>query len=231
VSGAVLLDVDGTLVDSNWIHTLAWSRALRACGVEGVAMARIHPLVGMGADRLVEELLGHPVDGASDAHHAAYEELRPDVRALPGARDLVRALHERGLAVVLASSSKEDELEFLRQVLEVDDWVDGATSADDAEQSKPSPDIFRAALEVAGVEAADAAVVGDTRWDVQAATELGLPTVGVCTGGTRPDELRAAGAAEVYEDPTALLADLDDSLLARLGSPGFAAPGRGGPGP
>lgn len=213
---AALLDVDGTLVDSNWIHTLAWSRALRSCGVEGVAMARIHPLVGMGADRLVDELLGHPVDGVSDAHHAEYERLRPDVRALPGAADLVRALHERGLAVVLASSSKEDELAFLREVLDVDAWIAGATSADDAEASKPSPDIFRAALEVAGVDPAHAAVVGDTRWDVEAASELGLPTVAVCTGGGRPGELRAAGAAEVHDDPAALLAALDDSLLARL---------------
>lgn len=216
MTGAALLDVDGTLVDSNWIHTLAWSRALRACGVEGVAMARIHPLIGMGADRLVDELLGHPVDGASDAHHEEYEKLRPDVRPLPGASDLVRALHERGLAVVLASSSKEDELEFLREVLDVDDWIVGATSSDDAETSKPSPDIFGAALKVAGVEAAQAAVVGDTRWDVEAASELGLATVAVCTGGNRPGELRAAGAAEVHDDPAALLAALDDSLLARL---------------
>lgn len=215
--GAALLDVDGTLVDSNWIHTLAWSRALRACGEEGVPMARIHPLVGMGADRLVEELLGRTVDGASDAHHAEYERLRPDVRPLPGATDLVRALHERGLAVVLASSSKEDELEFLREVLDVDDWIIGATSSDDADESKPSPDIFGAALEVAGVEAGHAAVVGDTRWDIEAAHALGLPTVAVCTGGWRPGELRAAGAAEVHDDPAALLAALDDSLLVRLG--------------
>lgn len=214
---AVLLDVDGTLVDSNWIHTLAWSRALRSLGVEGVAMNRIHPLIGMGADRFVEELLGHPVDGAGDAHHAEYEKLRPDVRPLAGARDLVRALHERGLAVVLASSSKADELEFLREVLDVDDWIVGATSSDDAEESKPSPDIFGAALRVADVAASAAAVVGDTRWDVEAASDLDLPTVAVLTGGSREDELRAAGAAEVHDDPAALLAALDDSLLSRLG--------------
>jgi HAD superfamily hydrolase (TIGR01509 family) len=213
-AGSVLLDVDGTLVDSNWIHTLAWSRALRSCGVEGVAMARIHPLVGMGADRLVEALIGRPVDGASDAHHEEYERLRPDVRPLPGARDLVRALHDRGLAVVLASSSKEDELAFLREVLEVDDWIVGATSSDDAEASKPAPDIFAAALEVAG--GGPAAVVGDTRWDVEAAAALDLPAVVVLTGGGRPGELRAAGAAEVHDDPAGLLAALDDSLLVRL---------------
>jgi HAD superfamily hydrolase (TIGR01509 family) len=213
--GAVLLDVDGTLVDTVWLHVVAWSRALRGLGVD-VPMARLHPLVGMGADRFVTELLGHEVDGAGQAHHDEFVRLRPEVRPLPGGRDLVRTLHERGLTVVLASSSEKDELDFFRELLEVDDWIDGATSSADADESKPSPDIFAAALKQAGSPADRTVVVGDTVWDVQAAQALGIAPIGLLTGGARADELEAEGAAATYADPAALVDDLADSPIGRL---------------
>ncbi|MCU1452596.1 MAG: putative haloacid dehalogenase-like hydrolase [Acidimicrobiales bacterium] len=213
--GAVLLDVDGTLVDTVWLHVLAWSRALRSLGVD-VPMSRLHPLVGMGADRFVSELLGREVPGAGDAHHDEFVLLRPDVRCLPGARDLVRTLHERGLIVVLASSSEADELDFFREVLDVDDWLEAATSSSDASASKPSPDIFAAALERAGTPADRAVVVGDTVWDVQAAQKLGVASIGLLTGGARARELEAEGAAATYADPAALVDDLADSPIGRL---------------
>lgn len=216
---AVLLDVDGTLVDTNWIHTVAWARALRRCG-RLVPMHRIHPLVGMGADLLVEELVGEEVPGASEAHHDEYEALRPDVRLLPGARELIRAVHDLGLAVVLASSSKEDELDFLRTLLDAEDWLSAATSSGDAEVSKPAPDIFAAALDRVGVAPERAIVVGDTVWDVQAADRAGLSTVGLLTGGTRGIELLGAGAVEVHEDPAALCRALAGSAIARLAATG-----------
>ena len=213
--GTVLLDVDGTLVDTNWIHTLAWARALRRHD-HVVAMYRIHRLVGMGADRLIDELLGHDVPGIGDTHHEEYEALRPEVRLLPGAVDLVRAVHGAGLRVVLASSAREDELAFVRGLLDVDDLLDAATSADDAEVSKPAPDIFRAGLDRVGGTPGRAVVVGDTVWDMHAATDAGMTGIGVLTGGARGEELVAAGAAEVYEDAAALAAALDESVFGSL---------------
>lgn len=213
--GAVLFDVDGTLVDSSWIHTVAWARAFRDVG-EVVPMHRIHPLVGMGADRLIREVLGRDEPAASEAHHAEYEAMRPEVRVLPGARELVRAVHEAGLRAVLASSSKQDELDFLREVLEVEDWIAGATSSTDAEESKPAGDIFAAGLRIAGVDPGHAVTVGDTAWDVRSAAEVGLPCIGVLTGGWREAELRDAGAVEVHRDAAALLDALSSSAIAPL---------------
>jgi len=213
--GAVLLDVDGTLVDTNWIHTMAWARALRRHD-HVVPMHRIHPLVGMGADRLVDELLGHDVPGIGDTHHEEYEALRPEVRLLPGAVDLIRSLEHAGLQVVLASSAREDELAFVRELLDVDDLLAAATSSDDAEVSKPAPDIFRAGLDRVRTAPARAVVVGDTVWDMHAAVDAGITGIGVLTGGARGAELIAAGAAEVYEDAAALSEALYESVIGSL---------------
>jgi len=214
-SGVVLLDVDGTLLDTNFLHTVAWARALRRHDIV-VPMARILPLIGMGADRLATELLGHGVEDIDKTHHDEFERLRPEVRVLPGAQQLVRALHDRGALVVLSSSAREDELEFFRSLLDVDDCLAAATSSDDAEQSKPDPEIFTAALERLDASPDRAMVVGDTVWDVKAAADAGMATVAVLSGGIHRAELEAAGAAAVYADCADILDHLDAGPLAKL---------------
>jgi HAD superfamily hydrolase (TIGR01509 family) len=212
---AALLDVDGTLVDSNYVHTLAWFRSLRAAG-HVVPMARMHRLVGMGADQFLEELLGRHDQAIEDGWQEEFAHMRDEIPALPGAADLARALHERGVTVVLATSGKPDDVEALRKTLGADQWVDGAVSSSEVESSKPAPDIFTRALEVAGVEAGDAVVVGDTVWDVQAASACDLPCVAVTCGGISRAELVEAGAVAVYRDPGELVAQLEASPLGRL---------------
>jgi HAD superfamily hydrolase (TIGR01549 family) len=212
---AALLDVDGTLVDSNYVHTLAWFRSLNAHG-HVVPMARIHRLVGMGADQLLEELLGEHDQAVEDGWQEEFARLRDEIPALPGAADLARALHERGVTVVLATSGKPDDVEALRKTLGADRWVDGVVNSSEVESSKPAPDIFARALEVAGSRAGDAIVVGDTVWDVQAASACDLPCVAVTCGGISRSELEEAGAVAVYRDPEELVAQLDQSPLARL---------------
>lgn len=212
---AVLLDVDGTLADTVWLHTVAWKEAFRRAGVD-VASHRIHPLVGMGADRLVAEIVGAADERIADLHLEEHLARRDLIRPLPGARALVRLLHERGARSVLATSASGEELDVLRTALDVDDWVAGWTSSDDAERSKPDPDIFAAALELVGGPDTPAVVVGDTRWDVEAGRALDLPVVGLTTGGAREAELRAAGAVEVCADPVALTAAVADGLVERL---------------
>jgi HAD superfamily hydrolase (TIGR01509 family) len=212
---AVLLDVDGTLVDSNYFHTVAWWRALNGEG-HVVPMARIHRLVGMGADKLLEELLGEYHEALEDAWQAHFAELRDDIPATPGAADLARAAKERGATVVLATSGKPDDVEVLRRTLGADEWIDGAVNSSEVDQSKPAPDIFARALEVAGADPADAVVVGDTVWDLKAAAACDLTCVTVTCGGISRAELEEAGATAVYRDPEELVADLDGSPLGRL---------------
>ena len=212
---AVLLDLDGTLVDSNYFHTAAWFRALGAAG-HLVPMARIHRLVGMGADQLLEDLLGRHDPAIEDAWQREFAELRDEIPALPGAADLARAVKERGATVVLATSGKPDDVEELRRTLGADEWIDAAVSSSEVESSKPAPDIFARALEVAGAEPGDAVVVGDTVWDVQAAAACSVPCVAVTCGGISEAELQRAGAAAVYRDPADLVAALDGSPVGSL---------------
>lgn len=211
---AVLLDVDGTLIDSNWLHTLAWARALRRFD-EDVPMHRIHPLIGMGGGQLVRELVGRDLDGAGDAHQEEYDALRPDLRLLPGGRDLVRAVHEAGARPVLATSSSPEALAPALQLLDAEKWLDEVTDAGDVEQAKPSPDIFVAALDRAGVPAQRTVAVGDTVWDIKSARAAGVAAIGLLSGGWRGSELVAEGAAEVYEDAAALAADVEGSIIGR----------------
>jgi len=208
---AILLDLDGTLVDSNYFHTEAWFRALSGAG-HVVPMARIHRLVGMGADQLLEELIGEHDESVEEAWQQRFVKVRDDIPALPGAADLPRALKERGATVVLATSGQPDDVEALRRTLGADEWIDGAVNSSEVESSKPAPDIFKRALEVAGAEPADAVVVGDTVWDVKAASACGVPCVAVTCGGISRAELEDAGAAAVFRDPADLLGDLDRVL-------------------
>ncbi len=216
----VLVDVDGTLVDSNYQHTIAWWQAFRRFGHD-VPMAQIHRAIGMGGDKLVAHLLGEDrdssLDGELDATHGAvFSTYWPSLRAFDGAGDLLGRCFEEGLVVVLASSASGKELEVLRSVIDADAAITGATSSSDAENSKPSPDILQAALAAGGLEAGNTMFVGDSVWDVFSATELDIPTIGITTGGTSEAELREAGAAEVYKDVRTLLKHFAESPLAKL---------------
>ncbi|GIM90661.1 HAD family hydrolase [Paractinoplanes toevensis] len=212
----ILFDVDGTLVDSTYLHAVAWWQALRRYGHD-VPMAEVHRAVGMGSDMLLDHLLGDAAEeGIADAHDEFYQPWWEQLRPLPAAADLLRACAERGLAVVLASSAKKDELETLRRVIDADDVIAAATSSDDAKQSKPAPDILQAALDQSGVDAQQCVFVGDSVWDVEAAARLGIPCIGLTCGGTSAAELESRGAVATYEDPAALLESLEASPIARL---------------
>ncbi|HLH45868.1 MAG TPA: HAD family hydrolase [Acidimicrobiales bacterium] len=205
----VIFDLDGTLVDSNYLHTLAWSRALADCG-EWAPSNAIHRLVGMGGDQLVPTLLGHPVDGASDRRSARYHELIDEVRPFPEAESLLRRLRDLGLRVVLATSSPQEEVEAAVRHIGGFERFDAVTSADDVERSKPAPDVFQAALASGGLDPSRTVTVGDSVWDVQASRAAGLPCLGVETGGFSRHELSEDGALAVYRD----VAELQAQLLA-----------------
>jgi HAD superfamily hydrolase (TIGR01509 family) len=201
----ILFDVDGTLVDTTYLHTVCWWEALRQHDHD-VPMATIHRAIGMGSDKLLDHLLGEDQDQTiTEAHSVLYAAWWERLRPLPGAADLLRACAARGLAVVLASSAKEDELNQLRQVLDADDVITAATSSSDANESKPAPDILQAALDQSDVDPHDCVFVGDAVWDVEAAARLDIPCIGLTCGGTSAAELIEAGAIATYEDPAALL--------------------------
>jgi HAD superfamily hydrolase (TIGR01509 family) len=208
----VLFDVDGTLVDTSYHHTLAWWHALRDHGRE-VPLREIHRAIGMGADMLLPHLIGHADADLSTAHGHYFAPYLEQVQVFAAAPELLRACKERGLVVVLASSSQEEELTRLRREIDAEDAIDYATAAADVEQSKPAPDLVQTALEKSGLRATDAVMVGDTKWDVEAAAKAGVACVGLMCGGWGADELREAGAAEVWASPTELLAHLDESIL------------------
>jgi HAD superfamily hydrolase (TIGR01509 family) len=212
----VLFDVDGTLVDSNYLHVVAWLRAFRANGFPDVAAADVHRCIGMGADRLVSTLTGGPCEAAVRGHGDEYARLRPELRPFPGAVDLLREVRRRGGETVLATSATEDELGSLCRALDADDAVTAVTSSADVSEAKPAPDIFEAAMARTGLDAERCVVVGDTRWDAEAAVRAGLRCVGVLTGGIARAELLDAGMTEVYDSPAALSASFDSSLLGRL---------------
>jgi HAD superfamily hydrolase (TIGR01549 family) len=204
---AVLLDVDGTLIDTNYHHALAWYRAFREHGIV-LPVWRIHRHVGMGGDQLIPALAGDRVDedAISDARGAEYQRLIEEVSVLEGARALIDDLKRRGHPVLLASSAPGDELEHYLDLLDRPP-VDGWTTDDDVESTKPEPDLVRAALDKAGTH--DAVMVGDTPWDVEAARKAGLETVTVITGGFSEQELRDAGAVAVYDSLAELARNLD----------------------
>lgn len=227
VRRGVLFDVDGTLVDSNYLHTIAWWQSFRRFGHD-VPMSGIHRAIGMGGDKLVAHLLGEGRDAGQDTaidstHGAIFSSFWPSLRAFDGAAELVRRCADDGLVVVLASSASQDDVDANRAVIDADDAIAAATTTDDAGNSKPSPDILQAALDAGGLEAANVVFVGDAVWDVIAATELGIPTIALASGGTSESELRDAGAALVYRDVRALLDAFDDGPLHALMASGEAS--------
>jgi HAD superfamily hydrolase (TIGR01509 family) len=196
-----IVDIDGTLVDTNYHHALAWYRAFRAHGFI-VQLWRIHRHIGMGGDQLVASLIGEAADaehgdGIRDAEKHAYMAVIDEVAPLEGARELLLDLKERGHTVVLASSAKADEVEHYLDLIVARDLADDWTTSADVEQTKPQPDLVLAALEKAG--GGDAVMIGDSTWDCLAAKRAKIPSIGVLTGGFSREELLEAGAAEVFE--------------------------------
>jgi len=203
---AVFLDIDGTLMDTNYLHIEAWAQAFEEVGARP-PRSRIHHEVGKGSDKLIP---GFVEDGkaerVSELHSEYYAQLQERGHPLPGAKELVASLAERGYEVWFATSAKPEELEHHMRELEAEGKISGVVSSDEAEESKPAPDIFGLALERAGVSPEEAVVVGDSIWDIEAAKEAGVRTAAVMTGGAfSRAELEEAGAYAVYEDCAELL--------------------------
>ena len=212
-----ILDIDGTLVDTNYHHALAWYRAFRQHGVV-LPIWRIHRHIGMGSDQLVGALAGEQVedekgDDIRTAEKALYLALIEEVEPMAGARDLLVDLRERGHMIVLASSAKADEVEHYLDLLDARELADDWTTSADVEATKPEPDLVHAARDKAG--GGDAVMVGDTPWDCKAAAAAGVETLAVLTGGFAESELRDAGAAMVFESIEELRGRLDETPLGR----------------
>jgi len=210
---AVLFDVDGTLVDSNALHATAWREAFRHFGVD-LPLETIRKQIGKGGDNLIptllpEELVERRQKEIEDYRSELFQHCYlPEVVPFPGVRALFERLFADDIRIVLATSSKQAELSFHQNLIACADLVSAAISKDDAERSKPCPDIFEAALEKIGpIDKAEVRVVGDSPWDVKGACGAGLSTIGVLTGGFSEDELREAGAVAVFGGPEDLLAN------------------------
>jgi HAD superfamily hydrolase (TIGR01549 family) len=211
-----ILDIDGTLVDTNYHHAVAWYRAFRQHEVV-LPIWRIHRHIGMGGDQLVAALAGDEVeeklgDDIRTAEKALYLALIEEVEPVEGARQLIADLKERGHTVVLASSAKQDEVDHYLDLLDARELADDWTSSADVEATKPEPDLVETAREKAGGD--DAVMVGDTPWDVKAAANAGVETITVVTGGFAEAELREAGACAVFESVEELRERLGETLLA-----------------
>ena len=214
---ALILDIDGTLLDSNWQHVDAWREAFAAEGFE-FDRQTIHDQVGKGGDNLVPTLVPdappHVQERLEKAEGPIYKDkYRDGIRPFPGARELIVEGKRRGQQVVLASSANGPDLDFYVDLLDAKELLSSATSKDDVDHSKPCPDIFRAALEKLGVGPQEAVVVGDTPYDISAAAKIGLKTIAVRSGGFTDEQLR--GAVEIYDDVAELLANYDNSYLSR----------------
>jgi membrane protein len=213
---AILFDIDGTLVDSNNFHVLAWAEAFHAAGHD-FRLSELHDQIGKGADNYVTALLPEATDEEAEALGRAHGELfrkhyADRLKPFPGAHELLQRCRDEGLKVMLATSASGDELERHLDVLDARDVVHGHTSADDVGCSKPCPDVFETAARKAGVEPSEAIVIGDTPYDIEAAQAAGIRTVAVRSGLFRDEQL--AGAVAIYDDVAAILADFDESPLS-----------------
>jgi HAD superfamily hydrolase (TIGR01549 family) len=214
---AAILDVDGTLVDTNYQHAIAWYRAFHRHGIV-LPVWQIHRSIGMGGDHLVASLTSEDTDREKgddirDAEKELYSELIEEVEPLEGAKELIADLKERGHAVVLASSAKEEEIEHYIDLLEARELADDWTMSDDVDATKPEPDLIEAAVKKSGQD--EAVMIGDSTFDCEAAKRAGLETVAVLTGGFSEEELRDAGAVMVFRSIDDLRSSLDDTPLAR----------------
>lgn len=212
----VLLDVDGTLVDTNHLHTLAWVRALRDQG-HSVTCAEVHRMIGAGSDVLMSAVIGAADDAVKERWRSHFDELLDDIVPLPGAVELIEAVRAGGASVVLATSSPEDLVDHHLDALGLDrSDVDAVTTAADVDQAKPEPDVLQAAMETVGADPERTVLVGDSVWDVEAANRSDVFVVGVTSGGTHRNDLMGAGAAAVYADCAELLRDIERSPLHPL---------------
>jgi HAD superfamily hydrolase (TIGR01509 family) len=212
---AAILDIDGTLVDTNYQHAMSWYLAFRQHGVV-LPVWRIHRHIGMGGDQLIAAVAGDDVEArAGDdiraAEGALYLASIQSTSVLEGARELIADLKDAGREVVLASSAKAQEVDHYLDLLEARELVDGWTTSADVERTKPEPDLVRAALD--GLDSDEAVMVGDTPWDVEAAEKAGIPTVAVLTGGFSEAELREAGAVAVFTSIVELRRELGSTPL------------------
>lgn len=213
-----ILDIDGTLVDTNYHHAIAWFRAFRQHGIV-LPIWRIHRHIGMGGDQLIGALTDERFeeregDSIRAAEKVLYMELIGEVEPMQGARQLLEEIKRRGHSVVLASSAKADEVEHYLELLDARSIADAWTTSADVEQTKPQPDLVNSALEKADADPKDAVMVGDTPWDVQAAKSAEVPTIAVRTGGFGQEELEEAGAAAVFESVAELLGRIDETKLS-----------------
>jgi len=213
----VLLDVDGTLVDSNDAHARAIVEALEACGLQA-SFDKVRSLIGMGSDKLLEAAAGLKEDDpraeqVGDRKKEIFQErYLPGLRPFPHTRELLQRLRERGLPLVAASSANEEELGKLLRIAEAEDLIEAATSASEVEESKPEPDIIEAALRKIGLPPGEVLLLGDTPYDIEAARKAGVGTVALRCGGWSDEDL--AGAVAIYQDPADLLARFDESPFA-----------------
>jgi HAD superfamily hydrolase (TIGR01509 family) len=215
---AVLLDVDGTLLDSNDAHARAWVDVGEELG-RSIEFERVRWLIGMGGDKVLPRLTGLSEDSPEGERmlerrgELFRERYLPQIRAFPGTRELLERLRADGCRLVVATSASSDDLEPLLRQGELQDLIDDATNADQADESKPAPDIVEAALQKADTDAANAVMLGDTPYDVKAALRAGIEVIALRCGGWSDSEL--SGAAEIHDDPAALLAAYDSSLISR----------------
>ncbi len=212
-----ILDIDGTLVDTNYHHAVAWFRAFRQHGIV-LPLWRIHRHIGMGGDQMIGALTDEQTerekgDDIRAAEKTLYFELIDEVETMDGSRELIEDLKRRGHTVVLASSAKEDEVDHYLDLLDARELADSWTTSADVEATKPEPDLVNAALQRAQAQASEAVMVGDTPWDVHAASNAGVSTITVRTGGFGADELREAGAVALFESVRELLSKLDQTDL------------------
>jgi HAD superfamily hydrolase (TIGR01509 family) len=214
----VLLDIDGTLLDSNDAHAQSWVEIFRRYGYD-IPFERVRPLIGKGSDKLLPELTGlDPEVGkgkqmTEERKQLFLRDYLPKLRPTRGARDLVKRLRDDGFILVVATSSSGDELEQLLRQARVDDLIEQATSSSDAESSKPDPDIIQAALKKGKLRPQEAVMLGDTPYDIEATGHAGVSTIALRCGGWW-DDAALAGAVAIYDDPAVLLADIDRSPLA-----------------
>ena len=212
----VIFDVDGTLVDSNRAHAESWAETLTKFG-HAVSADDVQPLIGMGGDKLLPKLTGVDIESDRGKEYAEYRtqlffrEYLPHLRAFPGVRKLAERLRDDGVVLVTATSTSEEELEKMLSVAGIKDLLTDTTSADDAENSKPDPDIVHAAIRRSGLRSADLIMIGDTPYDVEAATRAGVRIIAVRSGGW--DDRSLAGSTAIYTDVEELLTGYETSPI------------------
>ena len=217
---ALLCDIDGTLVQSNWLHAEAWQIAFKGIGLE-LELEELRRQIGKGGDELIPLFIPWWKREGIEEPLKTYRKfvfqhgLRQKVEAIPGVRALFQRVHAAGIKIELASSSDKDDLQVMKKIAEIEDLIDKETSADDTERAKPHPDIFTAALKKLGLKPWECMALGDTPYDAESAGRAGVRTIGVTTGGWSKQELLAAGCVEVYDDAADLLAHFDQSALVR----------------